>query len=122
MAKKIVKLESNSIRVGIFAFALVLATIAMANFGLPSLPNQIIIIASLAGSLIIFIEVGLVKVFGKGKAKLDILGVIGIISGVIILLAVILDLFGVSYATINGIRGVAFAVMALSFVIETFAR
>jgi len=123
MAKKeIVKLKSNSIRAIVVAFSIFLLAAAFGSFGLYELPGNFgSLILTLTAVSVIFLEVGLVNIFSK-TPKLDLLSGIGVTTALILLSTVVLEMFGITVATLEGIRGLAFLVVGGSFLFETFVR
>lgn len=110
------KLKPWSIRIIFLAFALLLLFSSLAAFGVVDLTLQSYNVLAVASAIIIFVEVGLASVF-KNK-KIDVLSSIGVISALIILITVVFGLMGTTFAVLNGIQGVVFAVLVVSFVIE----
>jgi len=119
---KYVKLKDVSIRLAVIAFAVFLALAAISNLGLVDIPDQSNLILSLAAILIVFTEIGLVNIIQKKGKGVDFFGAFGLVAGVVLLITLGLELAGIIYAPLEGIRGLIFAVMAGSFLIETFVR
>lgn len=120
--QKVVKLKTESIRAVVIAFALFLLASGLGSFGLFTLPaNFSSTVLTVTAIAVIFLEVGLVNIFSK-LPKLDLLSGIGVTTALILLLTLILEMFGMSIASLEGIRGLAFSVVGVSFLIETFLR
>lgn len=119
---QLVKLKNNSIRVAIAGIALFLVLAAISSLGVLNIPDFNELILSGIAVTVIFIEVGLVNALGKGGKGLDIFGAFGVVSGIVILVTLGLSLAGMSVAALEAIRGFVFAIVAISFLIETFAR
>jgi hypothetical protein len=122
MAKQLIKLKPASTKVVVLAFALFLFAASISAFGWFSVPNVDSLILSLSAVLVIFIEVGLVKVFGKGGQGLDLFSAFGVVAAILLLVTLGLEFMGITFAALEGIRGLVYGVMGISFLIETFVR
>ena len=119
------KLKSNSARILIGVLALFLLFNALTGLGVIELPDINAEILSLAAVLIIFIEIGFVKLFGgakEGKKGMDLFSAFGAVAAVLLLIFTVLNLTGISSTLLDSIRGVVFAVVFVSFTIEVFVR
>lgn len=120
--KKIVKLKNESIRAIVVVFALFLITSGLGGLGVFTLPAGFDSLAlTLASVMVIFFEIGIVNIFSRSP-KLDLLSGIGVTAALVLLITVILEMFGLVYPQLEGIRGLVFLVVGGSFLIETFMR
>lgn len=121
--KKLIKLKDKSIKVAIGVFTLLFILFSLFELGILSLQLSTIgLIVAIAAILIISIEITLVNVFSKGFQGFDMLSIVGGIAVVLLALSILLEFVGVANATLSSIRGVIYAIVAISFVIETIMR
>jgi len=113
-------LKPLSVRLTFIAFALFLAFAAFASFGLFDLTNTFDLILGVTAVLVIFVEAGLAAAFRSRGRTLDVIGLVGITAGVITLVTIVLEFMAVNAPVLNGIQGVVFGVVTVSFFIEAF--
>lgn len=114
------KMKKGSIRLAIVVFALFLLFAALASFGVVDLTEWNQAILTVAAALIIFVEVGLASVIKKKGKGIDIFSFLGIVAATIVLITLALQWMGIAVAVLEGIQGIVFAVLVVSFIIEAF--
>ena len=119
------KLKPMSIRLTFIAFAVFLLFAALSSFGIVNLTNTFDLILGTTAALVIFIEVGLAQIYKTKGKSLDALGLIGVIAGIITLTTIILEFASIGSGSgiltaLNGIQGLVFGVLVVSFFVETF--
>lgn len=118
MKQPSLKMKKGSVRLAIVVFALFLAFAALASFGVIDLTEYNQSILTVSAALIVFIEVGLASVIKKKGKGLDLFSFLGIIAATIVLVTLALQWMGVAVAVLEGIQGIVFAVLVVSFIIE----
>jgi len=72
--------------------------------------------------IIFFVEIGLMQIIKKQGKGIGLATSIELIVGVLMLISVILNLFGIGWGSLQIFRGWISMIFGLAFLIEAFAR
>ena len=121
---RLVKMEPTSFRIMAVTFAIFLFILGLAAVGTDTfrLERYLIDIITFAAVIIFFVEIGLMQIIKKQGKGIGLATSIELIVGVLMLISVILNLFGIGWGSLQIFRGWISMIFGLAFLIEAFAR
>jgi len=121
---KLIKMEPMSFKVMAVVFALFIFILGLATVGADALnlAKYLTDIVMIAAVIIFFIEIGLLQIIKKQGRGIGLATSVELIVGVLMLISVALNIFGVSWGTLSIFRGWILMIFGIAFLIEAFIR